>query len=45
MYGKNYMGIARITYIVDKEGVIQKAYPKVKPETHGVEILEALKNI
>lgn len=45
MYGKTYLGIARITYIVDEEGVIQKAYPKVKPENHGVEILEALKNI
>lgn len=43
MYGKAYMGIARITYIIDEAGVVQKAYPKVKPETHAEEILDDLK--
>ncbi|NLO82305.1 MAG: thioredoxin-dependent thiol peroxidase [Clostridiales bacterium] len=45
MYGKTSMGTARITYIVDEEGVIKEIYHKVKPENHGEEILEALKNI
>ncbi len=43
MYGKVYMGIARITFIIDEDGIIQKAYPKVKPESHAEEILEALR--
>ncbi len=42
MYGKVYMGIARITFIIDENGVVQKAYPKVKPESHAEEILDAL---
>jgi len=45
MFGKINMGIARITYIVDEEGIIQKTYHKVNPETHGEEILKDLKNI
>ena len=45
MYGKTSMGTARITYIVDEEGVIKEIYHKVKSENLGEEILEALKNI
>ena len=45
MYGKSYMGTARITFIIDEEGIIKKVYPKVKPEAHGEEILEALKDM
>jgi len=36
---------ARITYIVDEEGIVKKAYPEVKPEAHGKEILDDLKSI
>ena len=43
MYGKVSEGTLRITYIIDEKGVIVKAYPKVKPEEHGKEILEFLK--
>ena len=45
MYGKTYMGIARITYIVDGEGIVKKVYSKVKPETHGEELLTDLRTI
>jgi len=45
MYGKISMGTARITYIVDQEGIIRKIFPKVRPEAHGEEVLEAIKNI
>ncbi|HHY83120.1 MAG TPA: thioredoxin-dependent thiol peroxidase [Clostridiales bacterium] len=45
LYGKVQMGIARITFIVDEEGIIKKVYSKVNPEVHGEEILEDLKNI
>ncbi len=43
MYGKEYMGVARTTFIVGKDGKIEKIYPKVKPEGHSQEILEYLK--
>ena len=42
MYGKTGEGILRITYIIDENGVIVKAFPKVKPEEHALEILSFL---
>jgi peroxiredoxin Q/BCP len=37
--GKEYMGVLRITYVIDEEGRILKAYEKVKPQDHAQEIL------
>lgn len=41
-YGKTYMGIIRSTFILDENNVVIKAYPKVKAEGHGQEILAVL---
>ena len=41
-YGKVSMGVVRATYIIDEEGVIEKVYPKAKPDTNASEILEYL---
>jgi peroxiredoxin Q/BCP len=41
-YGKTSMGIIRSTFILDEEGRIVKVFPKVKPENHAQEVLEAL---
>jgi peroxiredoxin Q/BCP len=43
MYGKVYMGIIRSTFIIGEDFTIKKVFPKVSPEGHGKEILEALK--
>lgn len=43
MYGKKYMGVARTTFIIGKDGRIAKIFPNVKPEGHNQEIIEALK--
>ena len=40
--GKEYMGTNRVTYLIDEQGVIEKVWPKVKPETHAAEVLEWL---
>ena len=45
MYGKKYMGIARITYIIDPEGKIAKVFPKVSPKQHHSEVYESLKEL
>ncbi len=45
MYGKKYMGIERTTYIIDREGVIRKIFPKVKVDDHNREILEVLSQL
>lgn len=42
LYGKVSMGIVRSTYIIDENGIIIKVYSKVKPDAHGMEVLEAL---
>ncbi len=42
MYGKEYMGVARTTFIIGKNGRIEKIYEKVKPEGHADEVLEYL---
>src|ERR1700691_2346540 len=45
MYGKKYMGVARTTFIIDKNSKIAKVFEKVKPEGHNQEIIAALKNL
>ena len=42
LYGKVSMGVVRSTYIIDEKGMIEKAMPKVKPDTNAAEILEYL---
>ena len=42
MYGKKYMGVARTTFLIGKDGRITKIYEKVKPEGHAEEILLSL---
>ena len=40
MYGRKYMGIERSTYLIDENGLIQKAYQKVKPADHAENLLQ-----
>ena len=42
MYGKEYMGVARTTFIIGKDGSVEKVYEKVKPEGHAQQILKYL---
>lgn len=39
MYGREYWGIQRSTFIIDKEGVLRKVYPRVKVDGHSDEVL------
>jgi peroxiredoxin Q/BCP len=41
-YGKTYWGTARTTFLVDPEGRIAHAWPKVKPEGHAADVLATL---
>ncbi len=43
MFGRSFMGIARISYLIDRDGVIIKAYPNVDPATHANQILKDIK--
>jgi thioredoxin-dependent peroxiredoxin len=42
--GKTFNGVHRVTYLIDEHGVIARVWPKVKPEGHAGEILEALRS-
>ena len=39
LYGKVSMGVVRTTFIIDKQGNIERVMPKVKPDTNAAEIL------
>ena len=45
MYGRQYMGIERATFLVDKEGVLQGIWRKVKVKGHVEEVLGAVQNL
>jgi len=42
MYGKDYMGIIRSTFIIDENGTVMKVFPKVSPKEHAEEVLKLL---
>ena len=42
MYGRTYMGMERSTFLIAKDGTIQKIFRKVKPDGHAEQVLEAL---
>ncbi|HEX9757538.1 MAG TPA: thioredoxin-dependent thiol peroxidase [Nitrospiria bacterium] len=42
MYGKKFFGINRSTFVINKKGIIEEIYEKIKVETHPKEVLEKL---
>ena len=45
LYGREFMGIERTTFLIDKSGVIRKVFPKVKVDDHAEAVLQALSQI
>src|SRR3979411_968506 len=43
MYGKLFMGISRMTYLIGPDGRIAQVWPKVKVDGHAAEVLAAVK--
>jgi len=43
MYGRDYEGILRTTYIIDENGTITHVFPNVKVQEHSQEVLAALR--
>jgi peroxiredoxin Q/BCP len=43
MYGRKVMGIERSTFLISPDGMVHKAWPKVKVESHVDEIVDELK--
>jgi len=44
MYGRKYMGMERSTFLIGKEGRVQRAWRKVKVPGHAEEVLKAAKS-
>lgn len=42
LYGKKYMGIERTTYLINEEGIIEKAFSKVKAASNPTDMLNEL---
>ncbi len=45
MFGRSFMGIARVSYLIGTDGRIKRVYPKVDPATHALEILNDVKQL
>ena len=43
LYGKEYMGIVRSTFLIDKEGVLREHWDKVRVKGHADKVLESVK--
>lgn len=37
--GRTYMGVKRMTFLIDEKGKVKKVFEKVKPEEHAQEVL------
>jgi thioredoxin-dependent peroxiredoxin len=42
MYGKKYMGVARVTYLIGADGTVVKRWDGVKVDGHAEEVLQEL---
>ncbi len=45
MYGRKYMGIARVTYLIGGDGKVARRWDDVKVEGHADEVLAAVRAI
>ncbi len=45
MYGRKYMGIERATFLVDRDGVVQRVWRNVKVPGHAEEVLAAAREL
>ncbi|MDH5518381.1 MAG: peroxiredoxin [Gammaproteobacteria bacterium] len=42
LYGKEYMGIERSSFLIDEKGVLRQEWRKVKVKGHAEEVLQAI---
>jgi len=45
MYGRQYMGVERSTFLIDASGKIARIWRKVKVKGHAQEVLEAVRSL
>jgi len=42
LYGRKYMGVARITYLIGPDGTVAQRWDSVKPAEHPADVLAAI---
>lgn len=45
LYGKEYLGIERSTFLIDKEGILRQEWRQVKVTGHAEEVLKAAQKL
>ncbi len=45
MYGKTYWGVERTTFVIDRDGIIRKIFPRVKVDGHSDAVLKAIDSL
>lgn len=45
LYGREFMGIERTTFVIGPDGIVHKVFPRVKVEGHTAEVIAALKEL
>jgi peroxiredoxin Q/BCP len=45
MYGKKVTGMIRSTFVIDGDGVVRKAFPRVRVDGHSEKVLESLADL
>jgi peroxiredoxin Q/BCP len=43
LYGKKSIGITRATFVIDRDGIIRKVYPRVSVDQHADAVLEVVR--
>ena len=44
-FGKEYFGVKRTTFLINKDGKIAKVFKGVKPSAHSAEVIAAIKEL
>ena len=45
LYGRNYMGLHRTTFLIDQKGIIRKIFTRPRNKQHSEEIIQAWKEL
>ncbi len=45
LYGKKTVGMIRSTFVIDRDGIVRKVFPRVKVDGHAEQVLEVVRTL